>query len=368
MTVDEQFMQSALELAAIAEGRTRPNPAVGALVVKDGRVVGEGYHPAAGQAHAEIFALRQAGAKAVGSTLYVTLEPCCHTGRTGPCADAVIAAGIVRVVVATTDPNPLVSGRGLARLRQAGIAVETGVLETAARRLIAPFAKHVTTGLPLVVLKAGMTLDGMTATASGDSQWITNPASRILVHQLRNKVDAILVGVGTVQQDNPLLTTRLAEGGRNPLRVVVDSQLRIPEDALLLETGPDCQTLIVTTAAASPAKRQRLLDRGVQILQVETDQARVNLLQMLTFLGQKGMQSLLLEGGGTLNHAMLHAGLVDRVMFFLAPKLIGGLGQGVFSGPGVVNLADVFTLGDLRSRMIDGDILVEGEIRPCSPA
>lgn len=368
MTVDEQFMQSALDLAATAEGRTRPNPAVGALVVKNGKVVGEGYHPAAGQPHAEIFALRQAGSQAAGSTLYVTLEPCCHTGRTGPCAEAVIAAGIARVVVATTDPNPLVSGRGLERLRQAGIAVEAGVLESAARQLIAPFAKHVTTGLPLVVLKAGMTLDGMTATASGDSQWITNPASRILVHQLRNKVDAILVGVGTVLQDNPLLTTRLAEGGRNPLRVVVDSQLRIQEDAALLETGPDCQTLIVTTAAASADKSQRLLDRGVQIVQVDSDAERVNLRQMLTFLGEQGVQSLLLEGGATLNHAMLHTGLVDRVMFFLAPKLIGGQGRGVFSGPGVASLDQAFALSDLRSRMIDGDILIEGEIRPCSPA
>lgn len=368
MTVDEQFMQSALDLAATAEGRTRPNPAVGAVLVKDGQVVGEGYHPAAGQPHAEIFALRQAGPKAVGSTLYVTLEPCSHTGRTGPCADAVIAAGIARVVVATTDPNPLVSGRGLERLRQAGIAVETGVLEAAARRLIAPFAKHVTTGLPLVVLKAGMTLDGMTATAKGDSQWITNSASRTLVHQFRDKVDAILVGVGTVQQDNPLLTTRLAAGGRNPLRVVVDSHLRIQEDAALLATGPDCETLIVTTASAPAAKRRRLLQRGVQVVEVDSENNKVKLLKMLSFLGEKGVQSLLLEGGGTLNHAMLHAGLVDRVMLFLAPKLLGGQGRGVFSGPGVDRLAEAFALRDLRSRMIDGDILIEGEVVACSPA
>lgn len=368
MTVDEQFMQSALDLAATAEGRTRPNPAVGAVLVKDGQVVGEGFHPAAGQPHAEIFALHQAGSKAVGSTLYVTLEPCSHTGRTGPCADAVIAAGIARVVVATTDPNPLVSGRGLERLRKAGIAVETGVLEAAARRLIAPFAKHVTTGLPLVVLKAGMTLDGMTATAKGDSQWITNPASRTLVHQFRDKVNAILVGVGTVQQDNPLLTTRLATGGRNPLRVVVDSHLRIQEDAAMLATGPGCETLIVTTASAPAAKRQRLLERGVQVVEVDSENDRVNLLKMLSYLGERGVQSLLLEGGATLNHAMLHAGLVDRVMLFLAPKLLGGQGRGVFSGPGVDRLADAFALRDLRSRMIDGDILIEGEVVPCSPA
>ena len=367
MTSDEQFMQAALDLAATAEGRTRPNPAVGALVVKNGRVIGEGFHPAAGQPHAEIFALRQAGAKARGATLYVTLEPCSHTGRTGPCADAVIAAGLARVVVATVDPNPLVSGRGLERLRQAGIAVETGVLEGAARRLIAPFAKHVSSGLPFVVLKAGMTLDGMIATAGGDSRWITNPSSRNLVHQLRDRVDAILVGVGTVLQDNPLLTTRLPQGGRNPLRVVVDSQLRIQEDAALLETGQELATLIVTTAAASPAKRQRLLDRGVQVVTVEAAATGVELRQMLAGLGQRGVQSLLLEGGATLNHAMLHAGLVDQVMFFLAPKLIGGQGRGLFSGPGVARLADAFPLRGLRSRMVDGDILIEGELGPCSP-
>lgn len=367
MTSDEQFMQAALDLAATAEGRTRPNPAVGALIVKDGMVIGEGFHPAAGQPHAEIFALRQAGSKAVGATLYVTLEPCSHTGRTGPCADAVIAAGLARVVVGTTDPNPLVSGRGLERLRQAGIAVVTGVLEAAARRLIAPFAKHVTTGLPFVILKAGMTLDGMTATSSGDSQWITNAASRKLVHQLRDKVDAILVGVGTVLQDDPLLTTRLPHGGRNPLRVVFDSQLRIQEDAALLQTGPELETLIVTTLAAPAAKLQRLLDRGVQVVQVDSDDSGLNLLQALTILGRRGVQSLLLEGGGTLNHAMLHSGLVDRVMFFLAPKLIGGQGRGVFSGAGVDRLTDAFTLSDLRSRMVEGDILIEGEVHPCSP-
>lgn len=368
MPSDEQFMQSALDLAAIAEGRTRPNPAVGALVVKNGQVVGEGFHPAAGQPHAEIFALRQAGPSAIGATLYVTLEPCSHTGRTSPCADAVIAAGIARVVVGTADPNPLVSGRGLERLRQAGLVVETGVLEPAARRLIVPFAKHVTTGLPWVVLKAGMTLDGMTATAGGDSQWITNASSRTLVHQLRDKVDAILVGVGTVFQDNPRLTTRLPQGGRNPLRVVVDSRLRLQEDAALLETGPELETLIFTTAAAPQAKLQRLAERGVQVVAVDADPGGVNLRQMLTILGQRGVQSLLLEGGATLNHAMLHAGLVDRAMFFIAPKLIGGQGRGLFSGPGVERLADAFTLSDLRSRMVDGDILVEGEIHPCSPA
>ncbi len=368
MTTDEQFMQRALELAAVAEGRTRPNPAVGALLVRGGQVVGEGFHPAAGQPHAEIFALRQAGPAAAGATLYVTLEPCSHHGRTGPCADAVIAAGIRRVVVGTSDPNPQVQGRGVDRLRAAGIDVEVGVLEVAARRMIAPFAKHVTSGLPWVVLKAGVTLDGQTATRCGDSQWITNSSSRHLVHQWRDKVDGILVGVGTVLTDNPLLTTRLPQGGRNPLRVVVDSQLRVPEDAAILRTGPGLETLVVTRLGSDPAKVERLRARGVEVLEVADRHGRVDLEQMLRVLGQRGLQSLLLEGGATLNHAMLHAGLIDRVMLFVAPLLIGGTGRGIFGGTGVQRLTEAFRLQDLRSRWIDGDILIEGELTPCSPA
>jgi diaminohydroxyphosphoribosylaminopyrimidine deaminase/5-amino-6-(5-phosphoribosylamino)uracil reductase len=367
MTSDEQFMQQALDLAARAEGRTRPNPPVGALVVRAGEVIGEGFHPAAGEPHAEIFALRQAGPDAAGATLYVTLEPCSHRGRTGPCADAVIAAGISRVVVATGDPNPLVSGRGLERLRGAGIQVQTGILEPAARRLIAPFAKHVTSGLPFVILKAGMTLDGQTATATGESQWITNSASRFRVHQLRDRVDAILVGVGTVVADNPLLTTRLPEGGRNPLRVVVDSSLRIPDEAAVLATGPGLDTLIVTTDRADAAKRNRLEQRGVQILQVQKVPAGIDLKQMLFHLGRRGIQSLLLEGGASLNHALLHQGLVDRLMLFVAPRLFGGEGRGIFAGPGVSRLAEAFCLRDMRTSWIEGDLLVEGELT-CLPA
>lgn len=368
MFTDEQYMQRALDLATVAEGRTRPNPAVGAVLVRDGQVIGEGFHPSAGQPHAEIFALRQAGPAAVGGTLYVTLEPCSHQGRTGPCADAVIAAGIRRVVVGTIDPNPLVRGLGIERLRAAGIEVEVGVLEAAARRLIAPFAKHVTSGLPWVVLKAGVTLDGQTATESGESRWITNPASRHLVHQWRDKVDGVLVGVGTVLQDDPLLTTRLPQGGRNPLRVVVDSRLRVPEGAAILRTGPGLDTLIVTRPGADPAKQERLRALGIDVLEVAEDQGRVDLEQMLRALGRRGLQSLLLEGGATLNHAMLHAGLIDRVMLFVAPLLIGGTGRGIFSGAGVLRLTDAFRLQDLRSRWIEGDILIEGDLTPCSPA
>jgi len=268
MPSSEEYMQRALDLARRAEGRTRPNPAVGAVVVRDGEVVGEGFHPAAGEPHAEIFALREAGDKARGADLYVTLEPCSHQGRTGPCAEAVIAAGIGRVIIGTPDPNPLVSGRGMARMKDAGIPVVCGVLEDECRRLIAPFAKHVVSGLPYLILKSAITLDGFTATASGDSRWITNSASRLHVHRLRNRVDAIMVGIGTVLADNPQLTTRLPEGGRDPLRIVVDSTLKTPEDAAILTVPSESPVLIVTTAQAPQSRVDALTARGAEILRV----------------------------------------------------------------------------------------------------
>jgi diaminohydroxyphosphoribosylaminopyrimidine deaminase/5-amino-6-(5-phosphoribosylamino)uracil reductase len=248
MTIQaDKYMRKAIELAQQGLGRTAPNPAVGAVLVRDGNVVGEGFHPAAGQPHAEIFALRAAADNAKGADLYVTLEPCCHQGRTGPCADAIIEAGVSRVFVGTQDPNPLVSGKGIERLLGAGIEVVTDVLNHECRQLIAPFAKHVTTGLPHVVLKSAMTLDGQTATLSGDSKWISCEASRNLVHQLRNQVDAIIVGSGTVIADNPRLTTRLIEGGRDPVRVVMDGRLQTSPDALVYTQSSAAQTILVTS-------------------------------------------------------------------------------------------------------------------------
>lgn len=365
----EKFMARALELGRRAEGRTRPNPAVGAVIVHDGVVIGEGYHPQAGQPHAEIFALRQAGEKARGADLYVTLEPCSHHGRTGPCAEAVISAGIARVFVGTQDPNPRVAGRGIAGLKAAGIPVQVGILEVECRRLIAPFAKHVTTGRPFVILKSAVTLDGKTATSSGDSQWVSGPESREFVHRLRDRVDAIMVGIGTVLGDNPRLTTRLPDGGRDPLRVVVDSNLRIPEDAAVLSVASEAPTLIVTTHAASSEKLARLRNRGTEVLQVAERNGRVDPSEMMTRLGGLGVQSILLEGGSELNSALLHAGMIDRVMLFFAPLLLGGSdGKGLFAGLGAARLIDALRLRDLHVSRIGDDILIEGEMISCSPA
>jgi diaminohydroxyphosphoribosylaminopyrimidine deaminase / 5-amino-6-(5-phosphoribosylamino)uracil reductase len=369
MPLGDEYMDRALLLARKGEGRTRPNPAVGAVIVADGQVVGEGYHPEAGQPHAEIFALHKAGDLARGADLYVTLEPCSHHGRTGPCADAVIAAGIARVFVGTGDPNPQVYGRGIARLRTAGIEVQVGLRSAESRRLIAPFAKHVTTGLPLVTLKSAVTLDGKTATAGGDSRWISGSASRLHVHRLRDRVDAILVGIGTVLHDDPQLTTRLPEGGRNPLRVVVDSRLRIPDNAKLLCDAASVITLIVTTSRACVEKIEQLRRQGAEVLVLDGPDDRVDLPELLHRLGLRGIQHLLLEGGSGLNNAMLQLKLIDRVMVFVAPKIVGGNdGIGIFAGTGVDVLADALALTEVRSTRFEDDILIEGEVVRCSPA
>lgn len=369
MSRDERYMARALELARLGEGRTRPNPAVGAVVVRDGDVVGEGHHSLAGEPHAEIFALRQAGEKARGAELFVTLEPCSHHGRTGPCAEAVLAAGIRRICIGTSDPNPQVSGRGIARLQACGAEVRLGVLEAECRRLIAPFAKHVTTGLPFVVLKSAMTLDGRTATVTGDSRWISGAESRAWVHHVRDRLDAVMVGIGTLLRDDPLLTTRLPEGGRDAARIVVDSRLRIPETAAILTVESAAPTIIATTPAAPPEKLARLEARGAQIVMTTAGEGGVDLRDLLRRLGASGIQSILLEGGNILNAAALRAGLIDRVMIFIAPLLLGsGEAPGVFAGRGPERLADALKLSDIQVRRFGDDTLIEGEVRGCSPA
>ncbi|APG26716.1 riboflavin biosynthesis protein RibD [Syntrophotalea acetylenivorans] len=364
----DRYMRRALELGAQAEGRTRPNPAVGAVVVADNQIVGEGFHPAAGQPHAEVFALQAAAERAVNADLYVTLEPCSHQGRTGPCTEVIIAAGIRRVFVGTQDPNPQVAGSGIRRLQQAGIQVAVGLRDKECRRLIAPFAKHVTTGLPFVILKSAVTLDGQTATSTGDSQWISNSRSREEVHRLRDRVDAIMVGVGTVLHDDPKLTTRLP-GGRDPLRIVVDSQLRTPPQATLLHLDSSAETLIAHISTASVERRDRLLENRATLLKTAESDGRVDLHDLLAQLGRRGVQSVLLEGGAQLNAAFLKADLIDRMMIFVAPKVIGGNGGfGIFAGEGFARLADAKQLQDIRFRQFGDDILIEGEVIRCLPA
>ena len=363
MTIQaEKLMQKAIELAQQGLGRTSPNPPVGAVLVRDGNIVGEGFHPAAGQPHAEVFALRAAGGLAQGADLYVTLEPCCHQGHTGPCTEAIVEAGVSRVFVGAQDPNPLVAGKGLERLRGAGIEVVTDVLNQECSQLIAPFAKHVTCGLPYVVLKSAMTLDGQTATLTGDSKWISCEVSRNLVHQLRNQVDAIMVGSGTVIAYNPRLTTRLAEGGRDPVRIVMDGSLRTSPDALVYTKSSAGQTVLVTSENHTEAELRPFRDAGADIMLVSQTEESVDLLTTLKELASRNLHYVLLEGGSLLGGAMLRAGLIDRLMLFVAPKLLGGQGRGLLAGAGVDSMADAFALKHLNARKVDTDILLEGEV------
>jgi diaminohydroxyphosphoribosylaminopyrimidine deaminase/5-amino-6-(5-phosphoribosylamino)uracil reductase len=325
MNPDQQFMQRALELAREGVGLASPNPCVGAVVLDaEGRVAGEGTHLYEGRKHAEVLALEQAGERGRGGTLYLTLEPCCHTGRTGPCSDAVIAAGLRRVVVAMVDPNPLVAGQGLEKLRAAGIEVVTGPGEQEARKLNEAFACWIRTHRPLVTLKSAMTLDARIAPRRGDEsaeRWITNEAARAHVQQLRHASDAIMVGVGTVVSDDPLLTDRSGRPRRRPLlRVVLDSRLRIPLESKLVESAND--DLVVFCTAHESWRRKELEKRGVRVEQIE-GLGRPELKDVMERLGQANMISVTIEGGSMVNGAALEAGVVDKLFLYYAPKMLG---------------------------------------------
>ena len=359
MTVDERWMRRVLRLARKGEGRTSPNPMVGAIVVKNGRIVGKGYHARAGEAHAEIIALERAGEKARGATLYLNLEPCTHYGRTPPCAPRVIEAGVKRVVVGMKDPNPLVRGKGIARLKQAGLEVTVGVLERECRSLNEAFCSYIVKKAPFVILKVAATLDGKIATRTGDSKWISSGASRRLVHRLRNRVDGIVVGIGTILRDNPLLTTRIP-GGRDPLRIVLDSRLRVPERAKILEDSPS-RVIIATTKAAPRRKVERLEERGVRVLILRSRGGRVDLRAFVARLGAMGLTSLMVEGGSRVNGSFLDEGLVDKIVLFIAPKLVGDdRAPGIFRGKGVRKIEEARGLRDVTVRRIGGDIVIEG--------
>lgn len=363
--IDEQFMREALGLAAQARGRTSPNPMVGSVVVKEGRVIGRGYHVRAGASHGEVMALEDAGADAKGATLYVTLEPCCHYGRTPPCTKTIIAAGIRRVVAGMRDPNPLVSGRGLDELRQAGLEITLPVLEAEAAALNEVFVKYITTKRPFVLLKVASSLDGKIATVTGESRWITNERSRLLVHQLRDQVDAIMVGINTVLRDDPLLTTRLpGGGGHDPLRIIVDSRLRLPHEARVLTASMSASTFIATTPEAPAEKRRQLEASGAKILVVEGSGPGVPLGPLMDQLGALQVTSILLEGGGELHSSALRAGIVDKVLFFIAPKILGGrTAPPAIGGEGFARLEEAVTLERMQIKPLDSDLLIEGYVR-----
>ena len=357
---DEIFMREALRIARNAEGRTSPNPLVGAVVVREGKIIAEGWHRRAGTPHAEVHALNMAGELAKGATLYVTLEPCSHFGRTPPCARAIVDAGITRVVAAMTDPNPQVAGRGFDILRAAGIQVEVGLLESEARRLNEVFLKWVTRKLPFVTLKFACSLDGKIATVGGESQWISGIESRTFTHRLRDINDAILVGAGTVLADNPSLTTRLVEG-KNPVRVIVDSNARTPLDSTVV-TDKSARTIIAVTSNAPAEKLSELEACGVETICAGGGE-RVDLEILMRELASRELTSVLVEGGGTIHFAMLNAGLVDKIFAFVAPKIIGGANAlTAVEGAGFEKLSDAVNLNDLTTERLGDDILISGYV------
>jgi diaminohydroxyphosphoribosylaminopyrimidine deaminase/5-amino-6-(5-phosphoribosylamino)uracil reductase len=363
--LDGMWMRRALDLAARARGRTSPNPMVGAVIVKDGEVAGEGFHAFAGSDHAEVVALHEAGVDAADATLYVNLEPCCHQGRTPPCVTRIIQAGIRRVVAACQDPNPAVNGKGLATLRDAGIVVDAGVLAEEAERLNEFFFTHIRTGRPFIILKTAASLDGKIATRTGESRWITGEQARRRVHQLRNEVDAVLVGIGTVLRDDPLLTTRLGTADqRDPARVIVDNLARLPLRAKVVNRGSTAPTFVAVSEMAPRSRLETLEREGVQVLVVEGSPRRVSLDRLLDILGKFGFLSVMIEGGAEINASALQEGIVDKALIFLAPILIGGkAAPTAVGGDGIASLTQAFRLHDTRVEALGDDILVEGYLR-----
>ncbi|WP_019420074.1 bifunctional diaminohydroxyphosphoribosylaminopyrimidine deaminase/5-amino-6-(5-phosphoribosylamino)uracil reductase RibD [Paenibacillus sp. OSY-SE] len=356
---DEFYMQLALDMAERAVGQTEINPAVGCVIVREGRVVGLGAHLKRGEGHAEVHALHMAGDSALGATAYVTLEPCSHYGKTPPCSLRLVESGVCRVVVACQDPNPAVAGNGISLLRANGIEVTVGVLEERGRELIEMFAKYITTRLPYVTLKTASTLDGKIATSAGDSKWISNAEARERVHAMRHRHQAIMVGSGTVLADNPSLTTRLAVAGLHPMRLIVDSKLRLPIDAKVVTDGL-APTVIFTTSHADEVKRIALQKLGAEVI-TAGDGEHVDLRQMMTWCGQHEIGSVLLEGGGQLNGAMLEAGLIDKVILFYAPIIAGGsLAPGNFSFAGVERMQDAYRLQQVKVETLGDNICISG--------
>jgi diaminohydroxyphosphoribosylaminopyrimidine deaminase / 5-amino-6-(5-phosphoribosylamino)uracil reductase len=362
--LDEMYMRLALALAEKARGRTSPNPMVGAVVVKGGKVVGRGYHRKAGEPHAEAIALKKAGKAARGATLYVTLEPCSHIDkRTPPCTPLVLQSGVKRVVVAMIDPNPRVSGGGIKALRRHGIDVVTGVMEAEAKILNEAFIKYITTGKPFVTLKIAQTLDGKIATAVGESKWITGEQAREEGHRLRCRNDAILVGINTILSDDPALTTRIP-GGRDPIRVIVDSKLRTPRYAKVITQKSTAKTLIATLDTMSKDNLVRLLDAGAEILLTRGSKGRVDLKYLMKMLGSFGITSVLIEGGATVNASALKSGIVDKVVMFIAPMLMTGRDSLCsIGGTSPARLDQSIGLSDMKSRFVGTDLMIEGYVR-----
>lgn len=355
-------MREALRQARKGLGRTSPNPAVGAVIVRDGEVIARGYHHRAGLPHAEVEALGKLGGKAQGDTLHVTLEPCSHLGRTPPCTEAILKSGIGKVVVGMRDPNPEVPGDGCEFLRKNGVEVKTGIMEAECRRLNEGYLKFVAHKRPFVIVKSALTIDGWAATSTGDSRWITNERSRQFVHGLRNRVDALMVGVGTVLADDPYLTARPKGGqGRDPLRIVIDTNLRIPPNAKVLNHESTAQTLIAVGAHIAPEGLNRFQKEGVSILACPTKADRIDLGALMDILGERSVMTLLVEGGASVIGSMLRERLIDKFYIFRAPKILGGDdGISMAAGPGARRMDGCLTLKDLEVRRFGRDTLTVG--------
>ncbi|KPJ78661.1 MAG: hypothetical protein AMJ54_02535 [Deltaproteobacteria bacterium SG8_13] len=363
---DDVFMNRALELASRGQGSASPNPMVGAVVVNAGRIVGEGYHEAAGRAHAEVNAIDAAGSAAAGGTLYVTLEPCNHAGRTPPCTEKILAAGIRRVVVAMADPNPHVRGGGMDLLRKQGVEIAAGVQESRARRLNEAFIKYITTGVPFVVVKCAATLDGWIATRSGDSKWVSGERSRDYVHRLRHAMDAILVGIETVERDDPQLTVRLNDvEGIHPRRIILDTHLRISDHSRVLRSEDGGDTIVVTGPSVDNERIKKVAGRGVRVLPAPVKNDRIDMHALMPLLGRMQITSLLIEGGGAVISSALQDRVADKVLFFYAPKILGGDdGVPICRGSGPDAMKDCIAVKDIEVHRFDDDVMIEGYFEP----
>ena len=362
---DIEYMRRAMELAERGVGFTNPNPMVGAVIVKGGKVIGEGWHERCGEWHAERNAFKNCTVPAQGSTMYVTLEPCCHYGKTPPCTEAIIEHGIARVVVGMEDPNPLVAGKGIALLREAGIEVVCGVEEEALREQNRVFLKYISTKLPWVAMKTAMTLDGKIATRTGDSKWITGAEARAYVHELRHRFMAIVVGIGTAVADDPLLNCRIeGRGVRQPIRVVVDSNARLSLDSQLVKTAGEYRTIVAHTRFAPEESVKALREAGVEMLLCKEKEGLVDVRNLLELLGQSGIDSILLEGGGSLNYTFLAEGLADELYAFIAPKIVGGMNAKTpVEGAGMEKMADAINLELENVLNVGHDVLLKLKVK-----
>ena len=367
MQKKEEYMRRALELARKGEGHTSPNPMVGCVVVKDGRIISEGYHEKYGEFHAERNALTRCTEDTAGADLYVTLEPCCHQGKTPPCTDIIIEKKIARVFVGSMDSNPLVAGKGVQILRDHGIYVETGILNAECRKLNEVFYHYIATKTPFVVMKYAMTLDGKIACATGDSKWVTGEIARTQVHRMRGRYRGIMVGIGTVLADDPMLNCRV-EGGVDPVRIICDSNLHIPTESQIVKTASDIETIVACSQEALESERKqekirRLKEAGIQIIGTEGAHG-VNLVELMKKLGGQNIDSILLEGCGTLNASALEDGIVNKVYAYIAGKLIGGMdARSPVEGMGIDRMADAITLQNMEIEKLGDDFCIVGYVK-----